>query len=315
MLSGAFVSGWVAFASGRPSTATLTTAVHGLFGVAVVLLLPWKSVIINRAARLRSASVVLLIILISCLAAGFVELFVGYVIIAGLTPIQVHVGAAVVAVPFFLWHLGRHRRQRLQPADLSRRVLLRGAVLAAGVGAGYALVTGAARWTSPTRPRAATGSRPVDAEAIPATIWLFDQVPSLDRAQHRVDVAGVPVSVADLVARADSISARLDCTNGWYADATWGGVRLADLIPSDVLAAAESLEVRSTTGYVRLFPAAEAQSLWLAVTCQGRLLTPGTGAPIRLVAPGRRGFWWVKWVASVHVSDTPSWQQLPFPAQ
>ncbi|HEY5845778.1 MAG TPA: hypothetical protein VIT42_03195, partial [Microlunatus sp.] len=59
MLSGAFVSGWVAFASGRPSTATLTTAVHGLFGVAVVVLLPWKSVIINRAARLRSASVVL----------------------------------------------------------------------------------------------------------------------------------------------------------------------------------------------------------------------------------------------------------------
>jgi hypothetical protein len=314
MLSGAFISGWVAFASGPPSTATLTTAGHGLFGVAVVALLPWKSRIITRAARMRSASLVLLIILITCLAAGFVELFVGYAIVAGVTPIQVHVGAAVVGVPFFLWHLIRHRRQRLQPADLSRRVLLRGAVLAAGIGGGYALLAGAARWTGPTRPRAATGSRPVDADAIPATIWLFDRVPTLD-ARHQVDVAGVPVSVSDLVARAETISARLDCTNGWYADATWGAVRLADLIPSDTLATAASLEVRSATGYVRSFPATEAHSLWLAVTCRGRLLTPGTGAPIRLVAPERRGFWWVKWVASVRVSGTPSWQQLPFPAQ
>ncbi|MDT5134639.1 MAG: hypothetical protein QOE41_3950, partial [Mycobacterium sp.] len=35
----------------------------------------------------------------------------------------------------------------------------------------------------------------------------------------------------------------------------------------------------------------------------------------RIVAPGRRGFWWVKWVASVEVVDEPWWWQPPFPLQ
>ncbi len=314
LLIGAFVSGWVAFASGRPTTASVTTAVHGLFGIAVVVLLPWKNMIIRRAPVLRLASLALLILIIGCLLAGFVELFVGYATVAGVSPIQVHVGAAVIAVPLLVWHLRRHRRQRIRRRDLSRRTLLRGSVMALGVGAGYVLLAGAAQWTSPGRPRAATGSRPVDPNAIPATIWLFDRVPVLVGAQ-RVAVAGSTVAVADLAARSGPVRARLDCTSGWYADAEWNGIRLAELIPRATLTAAASITVRSVTGYSRTFPATDAESLWLAVSCQGRPLSPGTGAPVRLVAPGRRGFWWVKWVASVEISTRSSWQQLPFPAQ
>ena len=69
------------------------------------------------------------------------------------------------------------------------------------------------------------------------------------------------------------------------------------------------------TGYRRTFPIADAGSLWLATRCQGRLLDAGHGAPVRLVAPGRRGFWWVKWVASVELSERPAWAQSPFPLQ
>jgi hypothetical protein len=29
--------------------------------------------------------------------------------------------------------------------------------------------------------------------------------------------------------------------------------------------------------------------------------------------PGRRGFWWVKWVERIEVSSTPWWWQSPFP--
>jgi DMSO/TMAO reductase YedYZ molybdopterin-dependent catalytic subunit len=36
---------------------------------------------------------------------------------------------------------------------------------------------------------------------------------------------------------------------------------------------------------------------------------------VRLVAPGRRGFWWVKWVTRVEVVDAPWWLQSPFPLQ
>ncbi len=323
LLIGAFASGWVAFAGGAPTTASLTTAVHGLFGMAVIALLPWKTVIIRRSARLRIASLVLLVIMLGCLLAGFVELFAGYVVVLGVvTPIQVHVGAAAVCVPLVAWHVLRHRRQLPRRSDLSRRVLLQNAVLASGVAAAYGVVATTALLTRPERPRAATGSRPVaevaeviSVDAIPATIWLFDRSPPLDPTAHRVVVAGTPVSMAELSTRAENVSARLDCTNGWYADAVWAGVRLADLIPADLLAAAASVRVRSVTGYERSFSAADAGDLWLAISCQGRPLRPGHGAPVRLVAPGHRGFWWVKWVASVDVSDQPDWLQPPFPLQ
>ncbi len=111
------------------------------------------------------------------------------------------------------------------------------------------------------------------------------------------------------------VRARLDCTSGWFADAEWAGVTLASLIPADRLAAAASILVTSVTGYRRRFPVADADALWLATGFEGRPLTRGTGAPVRLVAPGRRGFWWVKWVASVELSDTPAYAQSPFPLQ
>ena len=55
--------------------------------------------------------------------------------------------------------------------------------------------------------------------------------------------------------------------------------------------------------------------LWLATGVEGRRLDAGHGAPVRLVAPGRRGFWWVKWVASVQLSHLPPSAQSPFPLQ
>ena len=79
--------------------------------------------------------------------------------------------------------------------------------------------------------------------------------------------------------------------------------------------AVRSLLVTSVTGYRRRFSVTDAGALWLATRVEGRWLTAGTGAPVRLVAPGRRGFWWVKWVASVELSDRPAYVQSPFPLQ
>ena len=109
--------------------------------------------------------------------------------------------------------------------------------------------------------------------------------------------------------------ARLDCTSGWYADATWSGVALSALLEGVELGPAVSLEVVSVTGYRRLFPLSEASSLWLATKVEGRPLSVGSGAPVRLVAPHRRGFWWVKWVGEVRLSERPAYAQSPFPLQ
>jgi DMSO/TMAO reductase YedYZ molybdopterin-dependent catalytic subunit len=53
--------------------------------------------------------------------------------------------------------------------------------------------------------------------------------------------------------------------------------------------------------------------LLLATHVGGAPLSAGHGAPARLVAPGRRGFWWVKWVTAIDVTDEPWWWQPPFP--
>jgi DMSO/TMAO reductase YedYZ molybdopterin-dependent catalytic subunit len=107
------------------------------------------------------------------------------------------------------------------------------------------------------------------------------------------------------------VRATLDCTGGWYAVQDWEGVRLDRLLGSTV--AGRSVLVRSRTGYARRYPMADAAGLWLATRVGGAPLSPGHGAPARIVAPGRRGFWWVKWVDAVAVEDTPWWWQPPFP--
>ncbi len=316
LLVGAFLSGWAAFAAGTDLPSRLTTVGHGLLGLGVVVLTPWKTVVARRAPALRVASLALAAVIVVCLVAGFVEVFVGYRLVAGISPIQVHVGAAFVAVPLLVWHLVPHGRgQGLRRADVSRRQLLRTAGFAAGIGAAYAGLEGVGRLTGlPSGRRIASGSHRIAPEAIPATIWLLDRVPTLP-ADHRVQVDGREIPMAALAAQAAPVRARLDCTSGWFADAEWSGVALSSLIAADRLQAAATIVVTSVTGYRRRFPVTDADALWLATSFSGGPLSRGTGAPVRLVAPGRRGFWWVKWVASVELSDTPAYAQSPFPLQ
>lgn len=316
VLIGSFLTGWLSFAAGGGLPATLTQIAHAVFGLGVIVLAPWKTALVRRVRRTRPTGVILVVLVVLCLVGGFWQLAVGWRPVAGISAIQIHVGAALIGAVLLIWHVVRHRRQRLRRSDASRRALLRGTTALAGVGVGYVVLTAIAQVTGGRNRRpTATGSRAIETEQIPATSWLFDTIEDLDPGTHRLVVAGSSYSVADLTARAGSVTARLDCTSGWYADAEWSGVRLSALIDADLLASARSLTVTSVTGYTRSFPVAQADALWLAVARGGVPMTRGTGAPVRLVAPGRRGFWWVKWVASVELSSTPSWLQLPFPPQ
>ncbi|HKX13720.1 MAG TPA: molybdopterin-dependent oxidoreductase, partial [Propionibacteriaceae bacterium] len=288
VLVGAAVTGGLAFAAGTPVPARLATLLHGVFGLAVVVLVPWKSVIVRRALVLRAASLALVVLIVICIASGLVEVFLGYGVFWRLSPMQIHVGSAALAVPLLAWHVLRHRRQRLRRVDFSRRTLLRTGVLAAGVAATYGALEGIGRLAeSASARRIATGSHSVSADAVPATMWLFDKVPVVG-TDHRVNVAGTAFTVSDLASRGRTITARLDCTSGWYADAEWTAVKVADLLPPEQLATASSIEVVSVTGYRRRFPAEDAGALWLATAYQGEPLRPAYGAPVRLVAPHRR---------------------------
>ncbi|MBW3639627.1 MAG: molybdopterin-dependent oxidoreductase [Actinobacteria bacterium] len=320
----AFLTGTVSFAVGSTPATTAVTFVHAAVGLALVLLVPWKSVIVRRGLRRpmhagRAAGITLVALVAVTVAAGVGQAVLGWTATA-VTPVQVHVAAALLVVPLLVAHMVTHW-QRPRRADVSRRGFLAAGLIAAGGVASALAVQGVTRGLGLPAARArGTGSTErgsFSPELMPVTQWFTDEVPPLESLDVplRVVVDGRAVAVDLQRDATDAIEALLDCTGGWYATQRWRGVRLDRLLPVPLPPAARSIEVVSITGYRRRFPIDDASTLLLATTVEGRPLSPGHGFPRRLVAPGRRGFWWVKWVVAVEVTDRPALLQPPFPLQ
>jgi DMSO/TMAO reductase YedYZ molybdopterin-dependent catalytic subunit len=62
---------------------------------------------------------------------------------------------------------------------------------------------------------------------------------------------------------------------------------------------ATTIEVVSVTGHRWTFDRRESEQAILATHVGGEPLSAGHGYPVRLVAPGLRGFLWIKWVGEV----------------
>ncbi len=77
------------------------------------------------------------------------------------------------------------------------------------------------------------------------------------------------------------------------------------------LVGASHVRVISETGYRWGFELADAAELLLATKVGGEALSHGHGAPARLVAPGRRGFQWVKWVTRIELTESPDLGAFP----
>lgn len=314
-------TGVAAFAVGTAAGRAVVVA-HGMAGIAVVLLTPWKQQIVRRGLRrshrAHRAGLVLLALIVLTVATGVAHA-VGVTLPGGVTAMQVHVGAALLAIIPAVWHVAT-RPIRLRRADLGRRAAVRAGALTLGAGVAWRAAEGL-YVLGDVAPRRFTGSHERgsdEPERMPVTQWMFDVVPDIapDGWSVRIDVPASPpqrLSLDDL--RGLPVTLRravLDCTGGWYAQQTWSGVALSDLIPVD---AGRRVVVTSHTGYARAFPLGLVDDLLLALAVAGAPLSAGHGAPARLVAPGRRGFWWVKWVTRISVDDVPPWVQPPFPAQ
>jgi hypothetical protein len=318
----AFLSGVLAYGIGTPSPVSVVVASHSAAGLGLLLLIPWKAVIVRRswpnAASTRSSATGLGVLVVLTVLTGVLHA-IG---VAPLSMLLIHVGIAICVAPLLVIHAWG-RRQRPRRTDLSRRTLLRTGALAAGAVALWAAGEGALRLTGAAGAhRRGTGSLEYgtdDPTAMPITQWFTDAVPERIGDAITVVVGGqearIPIRDLD---RGDRVRAVLDCTGGWYAAQDWAGVRL-DRLLSDVshedLPVDGSIEVISRTGYRRRLPLRDARTLLLATSAAGQSLSDGHGAPVRLVAPGRRGFWWVKWVERIEVVDGPWWEQPPFPLQ
>ena len=294
---------------------------HGLVGLAVVVLVPWKSIVVRRGLRRArgarlATSLALAAVVVLALVTGVAHLSGLLVGGSALASLQLHVGAGIAAAVLTLVH-ARLRRVHARRADLSRRSLLRLGLLASAAGILDAGVRAAGARTVPGGIRRPTGSFLLTSSsvaAIPATSWLFDEVPAIDAQSWRLTVTAGGVSrdwsLADLGRWDDRLRAVLDCTGGWWTEQEWSGVRVARLLPP---AARGSVEVTSATGYSRRLPLTT--DLLLATAVGGVALSAARGSPARLVVPGRRGYHWVKWVARISQDDRPWWTQPPLPLQ
>ena len=295
---------------------------HGVAGLVILLLVPWKSRVVRGGLRrgrpTRWVSLLLAGLVVITFGAG-----VGYATglvrsIAGRPGLWVHIAVALVLVPLVLWHIVA-RRIRPRRSDLSRRTFLRAGLLGAGAAGLYFAAAGAVRLGGlPGAGRRFTGSYETgsfDPDAMPVTSWLVDPVPSVDADRWRLTVVdGVGryrLGLDELAAFGVRMRATLDCTSGWYARQDWSGVPVSALLRGT--GQARSLRVHSVTGYWIRLPVSDAGRLLLATHVGGAPLSAGHGYPLRLIAPGRRGYWWVKWVDRIELQRTPWWWQPPFP--
>jgi DMSO/TMAO reductase YedYZ molybdopterin-dependent catalytic subunit len=301
-------------------------AVHGAVALAILLLTPWKSVIARRGLRRRRPgrwwSLGLVGLVFIALGSGLAHATGLVEQVGPLTIMQVHVGAAVIALVVVVIHYRLHP-VRPRSTDLDRRAFLGSTALVAGAAAAFTVwEVGLNVSRLPGGSRRFTGSverGSGDPAAMPVVAWLDDRVQRIDPDRWRLRVGSADLDLAALQAMPhDRVTAVLDCTGAWYAEQSWEGVRLDRLIRPDQVARPDqpgwrSVEVRSATGYALRYPLRDLDRLWLATRVGGAPLSYGHGYPARIVAPDRRGFWWVKWVVSIQLSTVPWWLQSPFP--
>lgn len=316
----------IVFATGAGAVASGTAAGrwvvigHGGAGILLVLLVPAKLRVIRaglrQARHTRWLSLVLAAAAVAVLVLGFGYSTGAVRTVAGIDGLWLHIALALALVPVLLWHLVA-RWVRPRRTDLSRRTAMRTGLLLGGAAGVYAATAGVVELAgAPGARRRFTGSYErgsFQPSAMPNTIWLNDTAPAIDASAWRLAVGDRSFPLTDLGGRSVTRRALLDCTSGWYAEQDWSGVPVRDLIGP--VGDARSLLVRSSTGYQVRFPVDDVDSLLLALAVGGRPLSRGHGYPARLVAPGRRGFWWVKWVERLELSPAPWWWQSPFPLE
>ena len=335
LVAGEFVTGAVGLMSGNARN-EIVLQIHGVLGYSIIAVLGWKTVLALHSlkrpprGRPRNVAIIVSVLLLTTLSIGVVWSTGGFWSVEGFTGMSLHIYAGAAIMPFIAWHAWFYTARFRVGYSAERREILRfSSVLAAGTAA-WVVSEGAIR-AIPTlgADRRFTGSherRSYKGNRFPTTSWLNDKPVEIDTARYRLkvtDTDGTSTSLTlldlengGLGTGFSEIEATLDCTGGWYSHQFWSGVNLLELLKAAGMnVKAQSCIVHSVTGYTRRYASSDFENLMLATRVGNEPLWHGHGAPVRLVAPGRRGYDWVKWVDEIRLTDSPHWWQPWLPLQ
>lgn len=320
------VTGFVSFTVGTPSGWPVFW-LHRMLGFGIVVLLCWKLLRVRQRLtnpslwrKSTAVSVLLLVSVLGALGTGVLWIFGLDVRLSYWTLLSIHVGFGLATFVLVVAHVGTRFRKPRRADFEARRTTIQYSAMLIGGAVVYRLQQSINHLLeTPGTNRRFTGSYPREGEgngSFPVTSWVADDPDPIDTDTYELTITGlvaepVSLSVDDLDPDCEH-TALLDCTSGWYTVQDWGGQQVEALFAAAGGAQEDAAYVRfvSVTGYRWSLPIEEAREALVATHVGGEQLSHGHGAPARLVAPGRRGFQWVKWIERIELrrnGDPAQW--------
>ncbi len=317
----AFTTGVVSLVSGLPQE-WFIFVLHGIAGFWLLLLLwgklrrVWPRLIHARRWDRRTVYGLLATLLVTlALGSGIWWAGGGEWFFAGLNLLNWHIGLGVVLTMVILLHMFA-RAKRLRKRDMTgrRQALHLGALLLGSIVLWPAQQLTERALNLPGARRRFTGSRESESyagNAFPTSSWVADQPHPIEIETWRLSLGGAVATPREflydeLASAGDELEATLDCTGGFFSTQRWRGIRIGRLLDQAALHTdARYVSFISVTSYRWSLPMEEARTALLATHVGEEPLSHEHGFPLRLVAPGRRGFEWVKWITHVEVLTAP----------
>ena len=316
----AFLTGLLSLISGYPQE-WFVFVLHAVAGFWLLLLLGgklrrvWPRLIHPRRWDRRTVYGLLALLGVGCaLGSGIWWVAGGSWDFAGFNLLNWHLLLGFVLTVAVLVHLFA-RAKRLRKRDMlgRRRALHLGTLLLGSVGLWPLQQVGDRALTLPGASERFTGSREsksYEGNVFPTSSWVADQPHMLDAQTWQLSLSGsitMPrdFSYEEVVAAGEEVEATLDCTGGFYSTQRWRGMRVGTLLQGTLHPDARFVSFISVTSYRWSLPLEEARTALLATHLNDEALSHEHGFPLRLVAPGRRGFEWVKWITRVEVLAAP----------